>query len=254
MENVTLFLILTQFYVPDICHNYYDNPGCDVAFQHKLDFTIHGLWPEYYNHSYPEYCNHSVTFNLTKLEPLMDDLNLYWNTYQKQTFINDKKTGHHYFRFIGDNPSFWRHEYYKHATCFPNVSEVEYFNKTLNLYKKINTSHTFHQNFEVNKLYPKSVVDDGLGGIVRCQGSMSGITKYLIDWPQNVSYLMRCYDLQLQQLKCPEWLPTFCSSQIQFANWTQPEPGVNNSMYSDGTILGLIFLVLFLWNLCQMDS
>ena len=53
------------------------------------------------------------------LKPILDELNKYWSS-------NKGKD---------ENPDFWKHEYLKHGSCmFTDVSEFDYFNKTINLY------------------------------------------------------------------------------------------------------------------------
>ena len=43
------------------------------------DFSIHGLWPDYIDGGYPQFCTNQQ-FNLSTIEPIMDDLNKYWNS------------------------------------------------------------------------------------------------------------------------------------------------------------------------------
>lgn len=84
----------------------------------KLNWSIHGLWPQYTISTYPSFCK-AVTFDINKLKPIMDDLNKYWKS-------NCNK-----------NNKFWEHEWKKHGSCvFSNIDELEYFKQTLSLYKK----------------------------------------------------------------------------------------------------------------------
>lgn len=81
-------------------------------------YSIHGFWPQYNKTSYPSFCK-KVEFDISKLNPIINDLNTYW------------KSG------IEKNSDFWKHEYEKHGSCvFTNMTEFEYFNKTLELYHK----------------------------------------------------------------------------------------------------------------------
>ena len=81
-------------------------------------FSIHGLWPQYSETSYPVYCR-PVEFSIEALNPIMDKLNKYW--------YSDRES----------NSKFWKHEYEKHGSCmFSEVSEFDYFNLVLNLYKE----------------------------------------------------------------------------------------------------------------------
>ena len=83
-------------------------------------FSIHGLWPQYNLKKYPSYCK-VVSFDITKLELLKEDLNKYWNT-----------------KMFNRVENFWEHEYKKHGSCmFTNMDEFEYFNITIKLYKEV---------------------------------------------------------------------------------------------------------------------
>jgi ribonuclease I len=80
------------------------------------NWTIHGLWVDYYKkEGYPEYCRW-VDFDIEKLKPIIGKLNQYW--------FSDMTT----------NSKFWKHEYIKHGSC-TNMGELEYFSKVLELYK-----------------------------------------------------------------------------------------------------------------------
>jgi|AntRauTorckE6833_2_1112554.scaffolds.fasta_scaffold120191_1 ribonuclease T2 len=45
-------------------------------------FTVHGLWPEYNNGKYPQFCNKTERFNLTKLDPIRNELEKYWTNFK----------------------------------------------------------------------------------------------------------------------------------------------------------------------------
>ena len=81
------------------------------------NYTIHGLWIDYYRGGYPQNCNLSNKFYLNQLEPIKKDLNSYW------------------YSCSDNSESFWKHEWLKHGTCFyPKLNVFNYFNKTLNLF------------------------------------------------------------------------------------------------------------------------
>jgi len=83
-------------------------------------WSIHGLWPQYSPTSYPTYCG-KVSFDITKLELILPELNQYWYSENKTEQKNEE---------------FWKHEYVKHGSCvFTPLTELEYFEKTLELYK-----------------------------------------------------------------------------------------------------------------------
>ena len=81
-------------------------------------WSIHGLWPQYSKNEYPKYCK-KVEFKIEKLESIIEELNKKW-------YSNIEK-----------NNDFWKHEYEKHGSCmFTDISEFDYFNLVLNLYKE----------------------------------------------------------------------------------------------------------------------
>ena len=84
---------------------------------HTNQYSIHGLWPQTDLNNYPTYCN-KVNFSIQKLSPIITDLQKYW------------------YSDLGTNDDFWKHEYTKHGSCMFNpMTEFEYFDKTLELYK-----------------------------------------------------------------------------------------------------------------------
>ena len=81
-------------------------------------FSIHGLWPQFNKTSYPSYCK-KVDFSIDKLESIIEELNKFWYSTMEK------------------NDDFWKHEYVKHGSCmFTNMNELQYFSKTLELYKE----------------------------------------------------------------------------------------------------------------------
>lgn len=87
----------------------------------QSNYTIHGLWIDYYNRSYPQFCN-NLPFNLNELKHLRNDLDVKW----KSCYGNKEAS-----------EEFWKHEWDKHGTCFyPKMNLTYYFSKTLELFNK----------------------------------------------------------------------------------------------------------------------
>ncbi len=80
-------------------------------------FTVHGIWPEYWNGSYPSYCNRSDPFNPKLIKKLIPILQYIWYEYppNKQHW------------------NFWKHEWNKHGTCCLDVfnNEYHFFNQSI---------------------------------------------------------------------------------------------------------------------------
>lgn len=119
-------------------------------------FTVHGLWPDNCMGSYEQFCDKSlfiddVYYLLHKANetiPLYDFMDLYWKS-----------------NIIGNDESLWIHEYNKHGSCiktirpncytrwnneseniphnlmnyYKDLSVIDYFNITKNLFQKLNT-------------------------------------------------------------------------------------------------------------------
>lgn len=178
--STSIFLIFVQFWASQ-------NP--------KFYFTIHGMWPEYYNNTYPSYCNHSAHFNLSKIQYLEPILNVEWVSYE------------------GSNPSFWKHEYLKHATCFPGVSEEQFFLDVLHLFDQTGSNQIFEKKkLNTNQTYQKITMNNYFNGTFQCH-SHSNQTSEL---SSSVSELWRCYNTNLEQFKCPDWIDHSCGDQIVF--------------------------------------
>jgi ribonuclease I len=78
-----------------------------------LNYKIHGLWIDYTNGSYPMFCR-IESYNETEVAPIVPLMREY------------------FFK-----PSLFKHEWEKHGTCFENYTQLDYFNKTINIYTSI---------------------------------------------------------------------------------------------------------------------
>jgi ribonuclease T2 len=195
---MTMFLIFTQFFIPPNCAP----TECQHAVNLNIDFSIHGLWPEYNNNSYPSYCNSSADFDVDKLEPIMDDLNKYWISY------------------VGSNQNFWKHEYLKHATCYPEINELDFFDETMKIYLFTNTTNFFRNNYKFNTSYNLTQLENSFNGKFHCgNGTYHQINSPSEPSPEIVQY-WQCYDLALNRFKCPDWLDTgSCNEQVYFKSY-----------------------------------
>lgn len=129
MLKVVLAWVFLFFQIGE--YNYYDltMQKCDKT----APYSIHGLWPEITNTSWPQYCNTSEHFNLTSLLPLVPEMKQYWYSCEES------------------NPLFWKHEWLKHGTC-TNMTEFEFFNKTLTLYRYVRTNDLINQRCNQSEL------------------------------------------------------------------------------------------------------
>lgn len=119
------------------------------------EYTIHGLWIDYKDGGYPQFC-HNTPFIKEDLQPILKTLETNWHS-----CIHGKGK---------DNYSFWKHEFKKHATCFPTqLTELEYFSKTLELFQNKKDNNTFTQchskhdcmiEIKYNEIYNDDKVED----------------------------------------------------------------------------------------------
>ena len=123
-----------DFYFSYICLIPNDNKKKFYYLSLKKDssknnnWSIHGLWPQYSDNEYPTYCK-KVDFDISKLEPILPDLNNYW-------YSNKDK-----------NEVFWKHEWQKHGSCvFKEMDELEYFKTTLSLFIDAVETNSIEEN------------------------------------------------------------------------------------------------------------
>lgn len=80
-------------------------------------FTIYGLWPWNWRPPYPSYCSGKQT-----VDPLQLELDYAWPN----------------FNLGNDNFDLWQTQWNKHETCSKIFSQVEYFNQTIKMHRRIN--------------------------------------------------------------------------------------------------------------------
>lgn len=83
------------------------------------NYTIHGLWPQFNESSWPQYCNKSAKFDYSALNPIMSQIDKWWQTCTE---------------FNHTEEWFLQHEWIKHGSCTP-FTEIQYFSTALALYQ-----------------------------------------------------------------------------------------------------------------------
>lgn len=80
---------------------------------------MHGIWPTRLGTEGPQFCNNSWHFDPALINPLEQQLNIYWLNIEKNTPLL----------------SFWKHEWTKHGTCAASLpdlnNEAKYFKQGL---------------------------------------------------------------------------------------------------------------------------
>jgi ribonuclease I len=159
-------------------------------------FTIHGIWPEYYNNSWPQYCTHEH-FNFTAIAPIHRQLEQLWTDFK--------------------NPrAFWVHEFTKHATCAEDdpllATEFTFFATGLALRNKYNLFAILNNSSIVpsNQVkYPTSKVEDVLNVALGYQ------IVLVCDENDILNEIRVCLDRNLAPFDCPQ-------SEIKSAGCTLP--------------------------------
>ena len=148
-------------------------------------FTIHGIWPEYYNGSWPQYCNRTEKFDVEKLEPIKKYLEKYWTNFK--------------------NPeSFWKHEFEKHYTCAETDelldSEIKYFTtglylkSELDIYEILKNSSITPSN---NRTYSASKIKDTIESTIGREIVITCNKHNILD------EIRVCLDRNLELIHCP---------------------------------------------------
>lgn len=84
----------------------------------EFPYSIHGLWPQEGVHKW-RYCpKGGHKFDIKRLHVLLPKLHADWHS------------------SIGTDEHFWKDEWEKHGSC-TGLTEVEYFQKTLDCYEKV---------------------------------------------------------------------------------------------------------------------
>ncbi|KAI9777494.1 MAG: ribonuclease T2-like [Peltula sp. TS41687] len=110
----------------------------------KNSWTVHGLWPDHCDGTFDSYCDKSREYTdiggiIGQADPaLLNYMETYWKADN------------------GDDETFWEHEWNKHGTCIntlepdcysnytPQEEVVDYFQKTVDLFRSLNTYQARH--------------------------------------------------------------------------------------------------------------
>jgi len=155
-------------------------------------FTMHGLWPNFYNGSYPEDCP-GQAFNAGQIETLNASLNSFW--------IDNE----------GDNPWLWSHEWTKHGTC-TGYSEYGYFQNAINGFIPsvnsiwgvwLNAGITPSLSTTYSSTTLSSYVQSALGqqAVLSCSGS-------------TLDLIYICFQPNMTKMDCPSSVASACYGTI----------------------------------------
>jgi len=101
--------------------------------EENSDWRIHRLYPQTPIEKYPFY-----SFNLNKLNPIIDKLNKYWYTETSSDEV-PKET-------------FWKREWEKYGSCmYNNCDEYDYFNTAIKLFESVKDNNELIKKYQKNK-------------------------------------------------------------------------------------------------------
>jgi len=144
------FYLFAMLWQPGVCQGAERNdPGCRSprTFWNE-SFTIHGLWPDFFNGSWPQFC---------RREPLkLDVINKIGLETMRTVWPNvaENESSSNY-------SSFWEHEWDKHGTC-TGMTQEEYFTTTVDVFLNIKTPAIIIKN--IGKKISPNDIRDALGG------------------------------------------------------------------------------------------
>ena len=135
-NNTQTIYVFAYSWTPGFCINE-SYPGCVSPLPYwKMNFTIHGLWPQYITSGYPSSCTNEK-FDIDTINNIgMDYMIQKWPDVQY-----DVNTSSY--------DSFWIHEWSKHGTC-SGLSQYDYFNEALLLTNKVITPDFLQQAIGTN--------------------------------------------------------------------------------------------------------
>ena len=104
--------------------------------EENSDWRIHRLCPQTAIEKYPFY-----SFNLNKLNPIIDKLNKYWYTSSKECSASSSI-----------NETFWKREWEKYGSfMYNNCDEYDYFNTAIKLFESVKDNDELIKKYQKNK-------------------------------------------------------------------------------------------------------
>ncbi|KAK0588372.1 hypothetical protein LWI29_000127 [Acer saccharum] len=183
--------------------------ACCRGSNAPVEFTIHGLWPDYNDGTWPACCTRSE-FKEKEITTLLDPLEKYWPSLS----CGSPSTCH------GGKGSFWGHEVTyncfllyisqvsdfslllaeKHGTCSSPVvrDEYSYFLTTLNVYFKYNVTRVLSEAGYV----PSNSEKYPLGGIISAIQNAFHATPKLVCSKGALEELHLCFYKDFQPRDC----------------------------------------------------
>jgi len=189
--KLLLFILLTVSYsIPNWDYLLFVQvwPGSWITNQNSnfnnTYFTIHGIWPQYYNNTWPQFCD-KEQFNFTAIQNIRKYLEIYWTNFEKPEEL-------------------WVHEFKKHATCAENdpllATEYQFFSTGLALRNR----YDLYNILKNNSIVPSNVVKYSplkLSKII--SKSLNNTVVVICDSNDILNEVRICLNKNLEQFDCP---------------------------------------------------
>lgn len=151
-------------------------------------WTIHGIWPNKHRQKKPAFCRRDLTFRVSELDNIRDELEIKWLS------VSDK------------NPEkFWKHEYLKHGTCavvLNSMNTIEkYFRKGLELNYLYNIKYMLDKsNIIPGRRYSISQILTALNRELGVSPQVTCIRDK--EKNQYIEEVRICFDKELRPISC----------------------------------------------------
>jgi len=193
-------IIFTQQWPETTCE--YENATggyeCEIPSQTKT-WTVHGLWPSLGDSKRPRYCNDSWGFDASKIESILQELEVRWPNLNKDEHLT----------------SFWKYEWEKHGTCAASLDslrgEMKYFSTGLSLNKKYDILGVLSRRGISPSRTREYGIKDVLGALREEFGRLVCISCFHNeDIGQLLYQAYICLDKDLSIIDCPSCSRAYC--------------------------------------------
>lgn len=180
-DNDKTYLMFVQVWPPAWLLNK------NVSYDFTNDyFTIHGIWPDYYNGSYPQFCNKSEKFDVNKLEPIKKDLVEYWTD-----FTNPE--------------NLWKHEFQKHFTCL-EIEDAKYRGKELKFFElglSLRNKYNLFTILDNSNIKPSDEIIYKTNDLLQCLKNSLGVNIIITCESDILTEVRICMDMDNNLINCP---------------------------------------------------
>jgi len=155
-------------------------------------WSVHGLWPTQFHKIAPGFCNDSYPFDVSTLEPVMDQMDAYWPDVEIR----------------GTPNSLWEHEWTKHGTCAVMgkveglTDEQSYFSLGCRLAKESPVTEWLAAAGITPSMDNRYTTKEVWDAVVEGAGTRPHIDCEKINGEVYIKEVKVCYSKQLERVDC----------------------------------------------------